>query len=244
MAQKAILVTRGEDGFSSMLRDAGFEVINLELIRTRQCDDLTELYLALSRLSEYDALVFTSPVAAEIFVSERNGSNAFNGSVYALGQRAQAALIRAGLKVEPSGARTAEELVDSLPDPAVAGKRFLFFRGEKSLRTVPDKLGDRASVHEVVVYKTEPREIPNEVVTELKHRIRKGDIESICFFSPSGVERFAELFQDVAKVPAGAALGTTTADAVRRAGMNLSIVSPHPIAEEFANCLIDHLKKH
>ena len=82
----AILVCRNDDRFSSLLREAGFEVVNLELIETRPLEDLRPLREKLARLSEYDGIFFTSPVAAEIFVNERNGSNGFHGDVYALGR--------------------------------------------------------------------------------------------------------------------------------------------------------------
>src|SRR5947208_16913316 len=94
-----ILVIRNDDLFSSTLRQAGFDVINLELIETKPLEDLSELREKIVGLGEYDGVFFTSPVAAEIFVKERNGSNGFHGSVYALGQRAQDVLTAAGLKI-------------------------------------------------------------------------------------------------------------------------------------------------
>ena len=84
-----ILVIRNDDEFGSRLVKAGFEIIHLPLVETRPVEDLDVLRSKLAVLSDYDGLFFTSPVAAEIFVRERNRRNGFRGSVYALGRRAK-----------------------------------------------------------------------------------------------------------------------------------------------------------
>src|ERR1044071_3429532 len=106
-----ILLIRCEDNFTQQLRQAGIDVINLELIETKPVEDLSEFRNRLAKLSDYDGIFFTSPVAAEIFVRERNDSNGFHGSVYALGQRARNVLESAGVNVKSSAEpNTAEEM--------------------------------------------------------------------------------------------------------------------------------------
>jgi uroporphyrinogen-III synthase len=239
----AILVIRYDDKFSSALRDAGFDVVNLELIETKPLDDLSDLRRKLSELSEYDGVFFTSPVAAEIFVQERDGSNGFHGCVYTLGQRAQTLLSTSGLKIrEAKTANTADELLSAFGNDEFAGKRFLFVRGEKSLRTIPESLKGRALVDEVAVYQTVPAEVDPSVLENVKMRLSAGEIELVCFFSPSGVNRFAELFGNAAKASKAAAIGTTTADEARRAGFDVEFISLRSNADDFARGLIDHVK--
>jgi uroporphyrinogen-III synthase len=238
-----ILVIRSDDEFSSLLRDAGFEVVNLELIRTRPVDDLSDLRTKLATLSEYDGLFFTSPVAAEIFVSERDRKNGFHGGVYALGRRAGNVLEAAGLNVKTGdAANTAEELLDAWDGPEFTGRKFLFVRGEKSIRTIPERLSGRATVDEVAVYTTESVDVNEPVLTNLKDRLANGEVNWVCFFSPSGVERFSEIFGEVANSTFAATIGTTTADAARQSGFNVRYISPKSSAEDFARGLTEHIK--
>ena len=110
-----VLVIRRDDSFGQILRQAGLEVIDLELIETKPLKDLSVLREKLSRLADYDGLFFTSPLAANVFVSERKGTNGFHGNVYALGRRAQNVLETAGLDVRfVADANTAEEMLAAL----------------------------------------------------------------------------------------------------------------------------------
>ena len=238
-----ILVIRKDDRFSTSLREAGFNVVNIELIETRPLEDLSELRDKLAKLSEYDGLFFTSPIAAEIFVNERNGSNGFYGGVYALGGRAAAVLKSAGLEVRsPLTANSAEEMLSGISRDELQGKRFLFVCGDKSLRTIPNTLSDIAVVDEVAVYKTEPTVIYDETIHSFRSRLVNGDFELACFFSPSGVLRFAELFGDAAQNVNSAVIGSTTADAATQAGLKIKFISPRSNADDFARGLIEHIK--
>jgi uroporphyrinogen-III synthase len=240
MKRPAILVIRRDDEFSARLRDAGFEVVNLELVKTRPIDDLSALRSRLATLPEYDGLFFTSPIAAEIFVHERNRQNGFQGTAYALGHRAKAILEEAGFTVKTSeAANTAEELLDALEASELAGKRFLFVRGEKSMRTIPERLSGKAIVDEVIVYTTDAADIEEDVLANVKARLSNSKIDWVCFFSPSGVERFKEVFSDMSSSVRAAAIGTTTANAAKQSGFDLQYISPKSNAEAFAEGLID-----
>jgi uroporphyrinogen-III synthase len=237
-----ILVIRADDSFSQLLRESGHDVENLELIKTRPVEDLSEIRDRLARSAEYDGIFFTSPIAAEIFTRERNDSNRFHGRVYALGQRARDVLETAGIKVSWSaGSNTAEEMLAAIGNDEFAGKRFLFIRGERSLRTIPDLLRDVATIEEVVVYITEMLRIDQDRIDSIYSRLTYGEIDYVCFFSPSGIGRFAELFNEASTIPKVAAIGTTTAQAASQAGYNVELVSPKATADEFAKALIEHI---
>jgi len=238
-----VLVIRRDDSFGQILRQAGLEVIDLELIETKPLKDLSVLREKLSRLADYDGLFFTSPVAANVFVSERKGTNGFHGNVYALGRRAQNVLETAGLDVRfVADANTAEEMMAALGESEFTGKRFLFVRGEKSVRTIPDVLQGKASIDEVAVYETVPIDIDEGRVKNVKVRLASGEIKWICFFSPSAVERFVELFGDHANDVNAAAIGATTARALTEAGFTVDFISPRSNADDFARGLIEQIK--
>src|SRR5438876_4464919 len=196
MKRPVILVSRGDDNFSSTLRDSGYEVVNLELIKTAPLADLSEPDKTLARIQEYDGLFFTSPAAAEIFVERSKlAGNAFGGKVYVLGERARTILENAGFDVAYRGAaNTAGGLIASFDELEFAGKRLLFVRGDKSLGTIPNLLRKIAVVDEVVVYETKKIGPGKRVSQEIKGRLKSRSIDWICFFSPSGVRSFCGLF--------------------------------------------------
>ena len=244
MSGRQILVIRPSGSFSWIFKDAGFDVIDLELIETRPLDDLTDFRAKLERLNRYDGLFFTSPEAAKIFVAERNRNEKYRGNIYALGGRATQVLVDDGLIVRSSEtANTAAEFLNAFDQHEFAGKRFLFIRGDKSVRTIPETLSAVATVVETVVYSTVPVAINDSTQTKIRERLESDDIEWACFFSPSGIERFDELFAPTSRQTRIAAIGTTTAEAAEKLGYNVDFVSPKADAEDFANGLIEHIRK-
>ena len=239
-----ILVTRGDGRFSEILREHGHEVENLEMIRTEPLEDQSELRRRLEHLNEFDALFFTSPAAAEVFVSE-GGEKRFAGKIYALGERSRDVLENAGLRVVyDEAANTSEELIDHLDLAEFAGKKVLFVRGDKSMRTIVERLNGSATVDEVVVYYTKRLKPDDDKLRELRSRLYKGEIECICFFSPSAVENFCRFF-DVEDIRAKvAAIGATTADQIRSSRLPVNLIAAKATSDAFANELLEHTKEH
>ena len=245
MGSPVVLVLRSEDKFSSMLKDAGCDVINLELIRTEPVDDQNELRSVIDNLDVLDGLFFTSSVAAAVFLDcLRDSGRQFSGRIYVLGERTKRVFDDAGIKVEfQPKANTAEELIASFDDSEFAGKRFCFFRGDRSMRTIPELLEGKATVEEVIVYRTIENKLDAETAARISGRLENGEIAWACFFSPSAVEVFSSGFGHVnlngLKV---AAIGETTAERARRKGLNVAYVSPRARGESFAEGLIKHIK--
>ncbi len=245
MKRRVVLVIRKDDRFSSLLRNEGCEVLNLELIRTVPSADLTELDKILARIEVYDGLFFTSPAAAEIFVSRSKlAGYVYRGKVYVLGERARTVLRDAGFDVmHDAEANTAWELIASFAEAEFDGKRLLFVRGDKSQRTIPNRLGRIANVDEIVVYETAEIRPGDGIVEIVKNRFRKHKIDWVCFFSPSGVESFRRLFdaEDFRSVKV-AAIGETTGARAKDLLMRVDLISQRANAEDFAASLIGHIK--
>jgi uroporphyrinogen-III synthase len=236
-----VLVTRKDDQFSQILREAGLDVINLELIKTQPVADLAALREKLDRLSNYDGLFFTSQASAEVFAGQYGDRNDVTGPVYVLGDRARKVLESSGLNVVfRDSANTITELLSSFENSDFDGKRFLFLRGDKSMRTIPDFLSGRASVDEVIVYETKSLRPDEAKLSELTARITKGEVDWVCFFSPSGIEQFQNLFGNNTPVKA-AAIGTTTAQKAESCGFSVQFISNRSTAEDFANGLIERI---
>jgi uroporphyrinogen-III synthase len=236
----SILVIREDDIFSRSLRAAGVDVTNLSLIRTEPVDNQSALRESIEKIDDYDGLFFTSPSAAEIFTSEFKNAGPYRGKVYAMGSRSKEVLERSGSSVEfdPS-ISTAEELVGFYGDE-LYGKRFLFVRGDRSMQTVPNLLKNRSQMDEVVVYRTVSLRPSETEINTIRTQLDGGKFEWICFFSPSAIDAFFDLFGDGAATKV-AVIGQTTAARASEKGLKVAFVSPQSHAVAFANALVSHL---
>lgn len=235
MKEKVVLVARRDDEFSDTLRENGCEVINLELIKTESAENLSELNDKLARLDAYDGVFMTSQNAAQIF-AERLGEKSFRGKIYILGERSRAVFENIGLNlVFSEAANTVEELINLLGLAEFSGKKLLFVRGNRSMRTVPEMLGDVANIDEVEVYRTVDAYIDETRFVNVRDRLARREIDWICFFSPSAVARFVELFD--AGDTKIAVIGKTTGNMAKEADLNLQFVSPRATSKDFAESL-------
>ncbi len=245
MKKPLVLVVREFDKFSSSLTKNGFEVINFPAILILPVKDFSELSGKIDLLENYNGLFFTSPKAAEVFLqSFGNKETGFRGKVYVLGNRTKLLFENTNFEIVfRREANTAEEFINSFNEGEFAGKKILFFKGDKSLRTVPELLKDQAIVDEIVVYRTIENTIDQTLKNEIGDRLSKNEIDWICFFSPSGVENFVKTF---GKFSLGgikiAAIGTTTAKKAAENNLKIEFVSSKANAEDFAFELIDYIK--
>ena len=235
-----IVVLREDCEFSRELRTHGHEVLNLALISTRPVADQTQLREVLAEVGRFHAIFITSQAAAKIVagaLAEREPVQL--PTVYVLGGRAKKVLDDRGIAaVYRESANTASELLDGLGESGFVGKTILFLRGNRSLRTIPERLGNAAAVEEVVVYET--IEVPLNDDDEAIRKLRSRQVDWICFFSPSAVESYAER-----GFPLGikaAAIGETTAARARSLGFSAGYVSERASAIEFARGLARHIE--
>jgi len=237
----SVLVLRKDDEFSKLLRDAGLDVTNLPLITTDPKDDNSELRRALETMNDYDGVFFTSPSAAEVFVKEIKAIGVkFDKRAYAMGERARDVLYSAGIAVKfDDAANSAEDLIRNADAREFVGKRFLFVKGDRSLLTIPRLLEGIAVVDEITVYHTKPC-LPSEPdIMSIKYGLRSGRFDWACFFSPSAMDVFMDVFGlSTLRV---AAIGKTTAAHGRQLGLEISFISDRSSAEKFAESFIDQL---
>ena len=245
MKMPVVLVIREDGSFSSLLSESGCEVINLELTEIVSANDLNELNKALDNIRKYEGLFFTSPGAAAVFIHGLGDRRLeLRGKIYVLGDRTRRLFADAGFDVAFSAdVNTAHELVNSFERSEFAGKRLLFVRGDRSVRTIPDVLGKVATVDEVVAYKSVEKRPGDATVKTLQGRFRDHQIDWICFFSPAGVDRFRNIFgPDYVSLPKTAVIGTTTAKRAGEVGIRVDLVSRRATAREFAEALLAQIK--
>lgn len=245
MKNSAILVIRKFDRFSALLTENKFEVINLPLIETVRAKDLSEFDEKLAKIESYDGIFFTSQKAAEVFLQKFDREKySFRGKIFALG-KARQMLEAAGFEtVIVKEASTAFEFINRLESSDLKDKRFLFLKGNKSLRIIPETLKGIAEVDEATVYKNVKPAVDEQLVVEIREKIRRREIDFACFFSPSGVENFLEIFgKDLLKETKIATIGQTTAGKARKIGFTVNFISAGATAEGFARGLIEHINR-
>ncbi len=219
---RSALVVRKYDAFSRILEENGFEVANCPAIETVAFEKSFEID------AEVDGVFITSRKAAEVFSGVAN----FAGRVYVLGRSSFDVLKDRGFDLFFDGnANTASEMMAGIPSGELKGKRFVFVRGEESLRTVPEFLKGTATVDELVVYRTEPIRIDRELANR--------QFGWICFFSPSAGASFVDqLGLERLKKSKIAVIGATTAEFFGNRGIGVDFVASRATAESFANELI------
>ena len=241
-----ILVIREKDRFSSILIEQGFSVINFPVIKTAPLADLSELENCLAEMESFDGIFITSIQAAEIVLAKlKEMRKTFRSKFFILGKRSNDLLKNAGCKTFFSEqATTAEELLNLIPKEELKNKRFLFPRGNRSLRVIPETLQNIAEVVEVIIYRTIEAEAQEEKLVEVKEKLERGKIAVVCFFSPSGVKDFLEKFENFTQGEIEiAAIGRTTARCAEENNLRVNFISAKPSASDFASELIRFLRK-
>jgi uroporphyrinogen-III synthase len=243
---KKILVVREFDIFSRILAENNFETINLQLIETNISDDLRDFEAKIARIENYAGVFITSRHAARILSAKmREKDVRFSGKVYILGSRSFDILKTEKLNlIYDESANTAREMMENIAPGDLKGKRFLFVRGAKSLRVVPEFLAKFGEVDETIVYETHELSIGAEEFQSLRKRFEDEEVAAACFFSPSQVESFIKQFgAEILHQTCIATIGKTTAEYFERENLTVDFVSSKSTAEIFAVELIEYLRK-
>ena len=239
-----ILVIREKDVFTKTLIENGFAVTNFPTIKTETVPDLSELEKIIAEIETFDGVFITSLKAAEIVAAKLGETGKdFNGRFYVLGKRSRDLLNKSGCRVFfNENATTAETLLKLIPAEELKNKRFLFPCGNRSLRVVPETLRNVSEVVETIVYRTTEIETSETELFGLKEKCERGQIDVICFFSPSGVEGFLNKFEDFKQREIKiAAIGETTARFISENNLRVDFISAKPAAKDFAFELINFL---
>jgi len=240
-----ILVVRKYDNFSRILAVSGYKIINLPLIETKAIADLGEFETQLDTIKNYDGVFLTSANATKIFRAKLIEKNInFRGKVYVLGKRSFELLRSENLDLFfDETANTARKMLEKIAPKDLKDKRFLFVRGEKSLRVVPDFLSKAATVDETIVYYTESITVEIDKLNYLRGKFEAGEIIGACFFSPSAAESFIEQFgADILHQIIIATIGKTTAEFFGKRNLKVGFVSSKATAEDFAIELVEVLR--
>ena len=238
---KIIVITRAKEqagGFSKKLKAFGARVIEFPTIKFAPPEDWTGVDKAISNLSHYDWLIFTSVNGVRFFFTrlEEKGLDfsLLRGiSIAAIGPATAREIEKRGFEVSyiPEN-YVAESIVDGFKKYDLKGKKALLPRAEKARELIPEKLREEGmEVDVVAVYRTLPE---RKNASEMARMIKKGEVNLITFTSSSTVRNFVEVLAGKLDLESSlsqvriACIGPVTAKTARELGLKVDI-----LAEEF-----------
>jgi uroporphyrinogen III methyltransferase / synthase len=253
LAGKYVVVTRALEQAGELIRELerlGAEVLILPTVTFAPPSDWQPVDSALNAIDEFDWILLTSQNAVR-FLAQRVRElklgpkvlETEKPSIAAVGSATAQVAAEAGFRVdytaqERSGEGLARELQTSLRNRSV-----LLPRSDRADDRLPNLLrGAGAQVTEVVAYRTA---VPEPLNAGIVDRVQRGEVDAIIFASPSayhnlsdviGAKRLAELSSRLDF----AAIGPTTARALREAAARVAIEAN----ESSAAGLVDAIAKH
>jgi uroporphyrinogen-III synthase len=201
-------------------------------------------------LSSFDGVFFTSPNSVSFFMerllleSPEELKSLQKLKVWAVGKTTAQDLVVHGVTTEPiPKIADAVTLMEEIGDDTIAGHTFLFLRGTLSLGTIPTVIDKRGGTCvELTVYENLPPSL--EESTKVKKLLEQGVLSCISFTSPSTAINFFEAL-GTTSLPRGvqiAAIGTTTATALEKLGIQVDVIPKDFNASSFAKAIAKALQ--
>jgi uroporphyrinogen III methyltransferase/synthase len=252
---KRVVLTRAQEQareFSQLLAAYGAEPVEVPTIQIVPPASWEAIDDAMTRLSTYQWLIFTSA----------NGVRPFMDRLHAAGNDARAL---ANLRLCAIGPRTAQELgiygltpdviptefqaegvIAALARVGIHGSRILIPRAEVAREILPDQLRELGATVEVIpVYRTIA---PAVDVASLTQQLHDGQVAVVTFTSSSTVRNFVELLGGRDKVRpllAGvvvACIGPITAHTAEEYGVAVTVMPDENTVPALAEAIVRHFK--
>ncbi len=249
LAGRRIVVTRAADQakyLTDRLWELGAEPVLVPVIRVVPLEGSDRAQAVISRLREYDWIVFTSANSVTNWW-QLNASSiqpvARNTRVAAVGPKTADVLDSKGVKAEVAPQEyTKERLVEALGD--VDGLRILLPRGELAGPALARLLQEKgAIVDDVVIYTTLPVSPDREQIEQLA-----AGIDAVLFTSSSTVRNFVAALEGSALTAEAlegvtiACIGPATARTAGELGLTVDVLPPHYTTEGLVEALVDHYR--
>jgi len=245
---KTVLVTRPKQQAASFVKELeqyGLISIVFPTIEIRPVSGWT-----VPDLGRFDGVFFTSPNSVGFFmerlVNERPEElkTLQKLKVWAVGKTTSGDLSKYGVTTQPvPKIADAVTLMEEIGSEAITGRTFLFLRGSLSLGTIPDVIEKRGGhCVELTVYENLPPSL--EETAKVKTLLDSGELSCLSFTSPSTAINFFEAMHSIA-LPSEvlvAAIGTTTASALKKLGVRVDVIPESFDGPGFAKAIAKALK--
>jgi uroporphyrinogen III methyltransferase / synthase len=235
LAGRRIIITRAPEQAGELLRclqEFGAEVLFLPMVVFLDPEDTEDLDRAIDSLGKFHWLIFTSVNATRFFLKRCRALGRWPGAgkprIAAVGGATRAAVEAEELAVEIVPDKFNSVALAKALEAHVVDKRVLLPRSDRAgdRDELPRRLrGDGADVTEVVAYRTEEPDSLDEATRDM---LLRGDVDAVTFFSPSAFDNFDralgfEAMRQVSSHVAFAAVGPTTAAAIREAELEVAV---------------------
>ncbi len=242
---KTVLVTRPKDqaaSFVKKLEEYGLNSVVFPTIEIRPVSGWSVPDLTL-----FDGVFFTSPNSVSFFMerllkeSPDELKNLQKLKVWAVGKTTSSDLAAHGVATEPiPKIADAVTLMEEINTETISAHSFLFIRGSLSLGTIPEVINKRGGkCVELTVYENLPPSL--EESAKIKALLESGGLSCLSFTSPSTAINFFEAMGTTV-IPDGvkvAAIGTTTATALKKLGLQVDIIPESFDAPGFAKAIAE-----
>lgn len=239
---KTILITRPKEqavNLAAYLETHGFRTVLFPTI------EIVPVPHELPPVPKYAAIFFTSANGVTHFLEpmllKKPHALALLRQIplYVVGKRTADALHQYDLAGESlPDTFSAAALAAALTPEQVAGKRFLIIAGNLSQHLLAEHIVTLGGAcDECVVYET--RKPEPAASSDIAAQLASGDIDCVAFTSPSTATNFFELL-NLTALPERvrvAAIGDTTAKALKELGITPDIVPPEPMGEALGRAI-------
>ena len=234
----------------AQLEELGAEVVSIPLVSFHSVEDPTEFDHAIRSIWNYDWLLFTSQNAVRFFLRTLLGAWVF------LQRTADSAAADRGSRSHHRGDGPGARIPRRSRGPALAGncagqgalgcgpgRKVLLPRSDRAARDLPDALREGgAEVTELLAYRTL---MPEAAAQGAIREVSDGDVDVVSFASPSAFDNFSDALgrvrlKEVAKRTKFAAIGPTTAAAIRAAGFEVAIEADEAGSRGLVRALEDY----
>ena len=257
LAGRRVVVTRAPEQAGELvaaLEAFGAEVLLLPTVEFAPPEDCAALDRALARLLDFDWILLTSQNAVRFFAGrlgssirpEFGATGLAEVPAAAIGPATAEAASREGFRVDyVAKNRTGEALARELAG-ALRGRRVLLPRSDRADDRLPAALrAAGADVTEVVTYRTAATK---SLDSRLLEEVRGGEVDAIVFASPSAFHHLCQWIapHDLAELSRRvqfAAIGATTAGALREAGVQVEIEARDASAAALASAVASYYER-
>jgi len=251
---KTVVVTRTREQASALvalLAAAGARCLEVPTLEIGPPDDFTPLDQALSNLSRYQWIVFTSANGVAAFMQRLFGQGQDmralgSAKLAAIGPATAQALQNWWLTADVvPAAFKAEVLLEALSPHIASGHRILLARAQVAREVLPQGLAQLgAQVDVAPVYQALP---PGGIPPEAEAALQAGRVDILTFTSSATVHNFVRLlgperFQALAKKAVVAAIGPITGATLQEYGPTPQIQPQDFTIPALAAAIIDHFK--
>jgi uroporphyrinogen III methyltransferase/synthase len=248
LASKRIVVTRAPEQAQALVHELerlGAEVILLPVVAFEPPENSGPLDRALGELSAFDWVLFTSQNAVRFFSRriEQLGVGMPTQHIAALGPATAEVARQQGFSVDYVATHhTAHGLASEL-QASVKGRRVLLPHSDRADDQIAKSLREvGAEVADVVAYRTVA---PGALDQAVLDRIRGGEVDVTVFASPSAFHNLAGFLGvgtlvKLAETVQFAAIGPTTARAMRESGVRVHIEAEEASAAGLADAIVKH----